>query len=492
MWEKKYAALSSDAHTKCGHADSLEEAIATAYHTQSTEQVEKVLDKLVEINEAENSLNTGGDQRLWRVVCVFVTFEHDEHYQAALELGKITIGGQECTISVAAEPEAIQWGHVEYSAQVRRWRRAWIHTATFLILAVGFVLLIYFNAQKEEAAATSDPAEKGGAQAWAAVATFAVVAINQLLKFAMKTLTPMEKAHTVDEEQGSVALRVWMCQALNTAILMLILRSEFGPVQNIPGDHFEQVNAKWYASVGQPLVGTMVIQFLTPPAFKLFAWVASTLRQCAQEDGVRTQNRLNGLMRRPDFDMAASYGELLLAATVTLLYGGGLPFLYWVAAAGFRLRYWADKVAILRLHRRPPLYGSGLFDSFDETAALLVLAHIAMSVYFLGTAAGVDPEGTIGFDPFRAHALPLFVVFCLASPAVLYKLFFVKEEEEEDAGDAPSFSHAYRSGRIVNEDDDYKMDVLEDLEDVSSPARPAAPAPVSVRTDAARRCSTRR
>ncbi len=47
--------------------------------------------------------------------------------------------------------------------------------------------------------------------------------------------------------------------------------------------------------------------------------------------------------------------------------------------------------------------------------------------------------------------------------------------------------------RIVNEDDDYKMDVLEDLEDVSSPSPRARLAlPVSLHTDAARRCSTRR
>ena len=44
-----------------------------------------------------------------------------------------------------------------------------------------------------------------------------------------------------------------------------------------------------------------------------------------------------------------------------------------------------------------------------------------------------------------------------------------------------------------NEDDDYKMDVLEDLEDVSSPSPRARLAlPVSLHTDAARRCSTRR
>ena len=37
--------------------------------------------------------------------------------------------------------------------------------------------------------------------------------------------------------------------------------------------------------------------------------------------------------------MAAAYGEILLATCVTLIYGGAIPLLYWIAAVGFGLRY---------------------------------------------------------------------------------------------------------------------------------------------------------
>jgi hypothetical protein len=43
-------------------------------------------------------------------------------------------------------------------------------------------------------------------------------------------------------------------------------------------------------------------------------------------------------MAPDEFNIAASFGEVLLAATVSLLFGGGIPILYWVAAAGFALR----------------------------------------------------------------------------------------------------------------------------------------------------------
>ena len=126
-----------------------------------------------------------------------------------------------------------------------------------------------------------------------------------------------------------------------------------------------------------------------------------------------------------------------------------------------------DKWAVLRVHRKPPLYGSGLFDAFDETFAVLVLGHIAMLVYFLGTAGGTDPTSTIGFSPFRPHCWPVFVVFLIAALVTVGKLAvacLAEEQPLEDADDAPKFSEAYQRGLIVNEDDDYVMAELEVLQ----------------------------
>lgn len=67
----------------------------------------------------------------------------------------------------------------------------------------------------------------------------------------------------------STSLRVYACQLLNTAILMLILRSEFSIFRNLPGEHYPTVNAKWYAEVGAPLIHTMIIQFATPPGVQV-------------------------------------------------------------------------------------------------------------------------------------------------------------------------------------------------------------------------------
>jgi hypothetical protein len=85
-----------------------------------------------------------------------------------------------------------------------------------------------------------------------------------------------------------------------------------------------------------------------------------------------------------EFNIAAAYGELLLAACVTLIYGSAIPLLYWIAAFGFALRYCVDLTVVLRLYRKPPLYGPALFDAFDETLGAFCTLHVAFGVYFYG------------------------------------------------------------------------------------------------------------
>jgi hypothetical protein len=92
---------------------------------------------------------------------------------------------------------------------------------------------------------------------------------------------------------ASVALKVFVCQLANTVILTLVLRSNFGPVRAIPGQHFKHVNAEWFGSIGAPLVTTMIIQYLTPPAFHAIAYVVRFLKVKFISAKFTTQNSLN-------------------------------------------------------------------------------------------------------------------------------------------------------------------------------------------------------
>ena len=59
--------------------------------------------------------------------------------------------------------------------------------------------------------------KKAGATKWGTIAAILVVVVNQVLKRAIcLVLVPYEKHHTLEEAQGSTAMKVFFCQLLNT------------------------------------------------------------------------------------------------------------------------------------------------------------------------------------------------------------------------------------------------------------------------------------
>ena len=194
------------------------------------------------------------------------------------------------------------------------------------------------------------------------------------------------KAHTREEEEASKTLRIFVCQFTNTAILVMLVKSPIEPFASIPGEHYDHVNSKWYAQVGSPMVITLLTQFLAPPATHLIMHfvVGKLLRWNAQRSGkIVTQNQLNANQAPGERDLAAGYGEMLLAMSVTLVYGPGMPLLYWVAAGGFSLRLLVERYCDLRIYKRPPLFSKALMSSFDEVLMVVATMHTLLSAYFL-------------------------------------------------------------------------------------------------------------
>ena len=336
--------------------------------------------------------------------------------------------------------------------------------------------------------------------------------INQVLKRGIRASAPFGKAHTIEVEMVSTALSVYVCQCLNTAILMLVIRSNFWIFGSLPGEHYDTVNAKWYATVGTPLIQTMIIQFLTPPCIHISMHAyGGCKRSCACR--AKTQNSLNATLAPTSFEIAAGYGEILLAATVTLIFGAGVPLLYHVACVGFALRYITDQWVILRVAKRPPLYSKHLFESFDEVFALLLLVHAAMAVYFMSSAGGENPSDVIfmktPWDSMHSHVWPMLFSFVCVLVGVVYKFgrcacmverrnhseaqqqlnekqrrkdekrvakeaaaLDVEATEESDSTDEdeqnPEFTVAYEKGLLFNEDDDYELDQYENLRELEA------------------------
>eukprot|EP01050_Picozoa_sp_SAG11_P004921 SAG11_NODE_327_length_10699_cov_4.828272_9_plen_553_part_00 len=230
------------------------------------------------------------------------------------------------------------------------------------------------------------------------LATIIVVIVNQILKQTLLFVTRFERNETQSFLEASLANKIFICQFLNTAILFLIVRSRL--ITSIPGDHFANVNAKWYANFGAPLAQTMLIQYVTNPVTELVMVVVPELMKCFLEKSAGTQNKLNALYRPKPLLMSVRYSEMLLCIGVTLLFGSAVPLLYLVAFFGLTLRSMVDYYVVLRFYKRPPLYDEELFANLPYILFFFLIAHECFAVYFFSVAGQSMPTEDPTFNPF--------------------------------------------------------------------------------------------
>jgi hypothetical protein len=322
---------------------------------------------------------------------------------------------------------------------------------------------------------------------WKILGATIMVIINQLLKRGIIGSVDLLKAHTLEVEMASSATRVFACQLVNTVILTVLLKSELPVFEDLPGHHYNNANSKWFAKVAAPMAMTMVFQFVLPWLIHAGVGVFGKVCRCCARCQSKTQNGLNRSQAPNDFDLAGSYGEILLAMSVILVFGSGVPVLYWIGAFGFSLRFWVDKYVVLRECKRPPMISESLFEHFDEVLMLVLLGHVAMGCYMLATAGGTDPIAEAVFQPFAAHVFPMYgaagVVVCAwqlkligqlgctkramqfrCFPSCLKFLMATKTMEDEEEKLLP-FSEASKLGSIANDMDSYDFPLMTEFRD---------------------------
>ena len=83
-----------------------------------------------------------------------------------------------------------------------------------------------------------------------------------------------------------------------------------------------------------------------------------------QKGKTHSQNQLNKAYSDAvdEWNIAASYGELLLCMTICLAYSSGIPVLLWIGTCGFTIKFYVDKWCMLRVYQRPPLVDDVVFD----------------------------------------------------------------------------------------------------------------------------------
>jgi hypothetical protein len=114
----------------------------------------------------------------------------------------------------------------------------------------------------------------------------------------------------------------------------------------------------WYQNVGACLVMNMVYDIFCPNLMKLLYGHSQAARKCF--------DRLFscGKEKYEDkFDPKKRYSHLMFRVFMTVIFAGGLPILYPIAALFFLVTYWVDKYLLYRATRHPVHYNGEFFIS---------------------------------------------------------------------------------------------------------------------------------
>ena len=307
------------------------------------------------------------------------------------------------------------------------------------------------------------------------LATFVVVSINAGMKKVIVWTQPWMGKHSIGKDMGSTAFRVFLLQVLMTGVLVILLRADIPIMSMFPMEKFRNVCAKWYSAVGAPLIKTMFVNFCVPAMTHLAvhtrSWVTLALK--IPHALTRNQRKKVCTSTTQDWNLAASYGELLVSMTVCLAYSSGIPVLLWIGTCGFTIKFYVDKWCMLRVYQRPPLVDDVVFDMPRVFGGLFGIMSFALAVkglfgiWLYATAGGISPTHSYHAHLTRPHLIPYVASLALAACIWVYQQCYgqpVKppKGEERIIKDSLRFSDEYAGRNLANEDPDYHMDQLEE------------------------------
>eukprot|EP01048_Picozoa_sp_COSAG05_P011620 COSAG05_NODE_1107_length_5864_cov_7.682741_4_plen_561_part_00 len=276
---------------------------------------------------------------------------------------------------------------------------------------------------------------------WGFAAVLSIVIVNQIIKSAIQVTAHLMRDFNRMEQMRYTSTSIYLQQLLNTAIVPLMVRSKLPFFLDLPGTHTWVPNAKWFAAVATPLILTILAQLILCPLLHPGLRLAIGLKRWLFGKLAITQNQLNQSKEAFDFDLAGSYAEVLLACSMTFLFGPSCPILYFFAGIGLWSRFWIERFFVLRVYHRPPLYGKKLFELTDEHLSILVVMNSFVSLFFLGslgasTTSSAEEGGlttqSVGHWKLHPHVIPILLATIAVVLGVVAKLVVEKTSYFKD------------------------------------------------------------
>lgn len=243
--------------------------------------------------------------------------------------------------------------------------------------------------------------------ALAAGASFSVVVVNIVLRAVLTRLVKWERHKTLTAQAKALARMIFWSQLANTAVITVVVhaRVEGASVDTgilgvtlLTGD-FNDIEPKWYATVGLSLVIVLLASAVAPIAEVACRarCLSRCIRRCKQKS-VATQSELDRLWRTPEFSLTARVSATLNVVFAAVAFSSALPLLLPGAAVILVVQFWVDKWALLRYSSAPLRQGRELADLMLESLPWALVLRCALGIWLYGV-----PEAPItGTDNLNA------------------------------------------------------------------------------------------
>jgi hypothetical protein len=221
-----------------------------------------------------------------------------------------------------------------------------------------------------------------------------IVFSNTMSSYIISYTAPFDKNPTAEDEKIAIFIRSLALNFFNTGVLSLLV-SAYVPQLPIttPGAKYPDFTNDWYIGRGSAMALTMILQAILPAVFKLFqiCWWRSykviarikVLCKCCCTQ--MTQADLVKVFTGPEFDEPGNYAQHLTVIFVCLMYGLGIPILFFIAFINFALSYVIDLWMFLFFNSRPPKLNASLGRVAVMSLPFAIILHLLLGSWMLST-----------------------------------------------------------------------------------------------------------
>lgn len=216
-------------------------------------------------------------------------------------------------------------------------------------------------------------------------AILSTLILNNILNIIFGYLDAWAKYPTETSFAESQFINLFIAQFVNSAIITVVTSASTYWISLFHGS-YDDVNLLWWMNVGASMFFTFLMVVLSAGLIAPVVWnmVVQPLINWFTTRGLYEQTAWNEAVMLPEFCLSMRLGESVVVVWCVLMYSGGMPLLYLIAAGYCFLAYWMDKWVLLRRSRRPPQYMAGALDNALHMLPVAVFPHALMSMSFYG------------------------------------------------------------------------------------------------------------